>query len=334
MANTYGMHIPNGEIQDLDGLLSLGVSHYTLLHHELRYVPRLRAASPDGVIEMRFYLATWSALDPREWARRCADVYTRDRGGWSLQGLGCRVRPANEMNLLTEGGGDTPEAYRAINRWLAEFARAFRALVPGAVLHWPAVAYGHGEDEYGYALCRESVALYDVVCCHPYWFEPEQVTDRYYGARFELLHAAFPDTPVFCSEAGNFNVTRASTPDEMVAWFENLYRYPYVIGGTPFLWEDPTGAHRSNDWSRNPALIERVRNQSKRPVVQNINGGHTMAEFQVGPGIAAKMREHNDTPATNEWYPMPDVAMAFGTSGAMYVYVKSTNTNHRFPPDS
>lgn len=49
----------------------------------------------------------------------------------------------------------------------------------------------------------------------------------------------------------------------------------------------------------------------------------------VGPGVADKMRELDDTPATCEKYPFPgseadEVSLTWGVSGMCYVYLRST----------
>ncbi len=266
--NKYGIHLPNGGSDWLDALLRLGVSHYTLLHTESWAVPRLREASPDGVILVRFYLPRWSERNPRDWAAEC------ERLAQPTLGLGAHYTPANEQNLPEEGGGWSADWYKRIaewnDRWREEFQR--RTGVSADRLHWPAFAYGHSDDQndygyVGYEICRPAVERYGVIDVHPYWFQPEQRRNRYYGHRFILVHQLFPAKPIFCSEAGNFAVVRPSTPDEIIDWFESLYEFPYVLGGTPFIFRDPTGTHQQNDWGRSPEIERRVAAQPKRGVV-------------------------------------------------------------------
>jgi hypothetical protein len=266
--NKYGIHLPNGGNDWLADVLRLGVSHYTLLHTESWAVSRLREASPDGVILVRFYLPNWSARNPRDWAAEC------ERLAQPTLGLGVHYTPANEQNLPSEGGGWTADCYQRIadwnDQWREEFQR--RTGVGADRLHWPAFAYGHSDDQndsgyVGFELCRPAVERYGVIDVHPYWFAAEQRRDRYYGHRFVLVHQLFPAKPIFCSEAGNFAVERPSTPDEIIDWFESLYEFPYVIGGTPFIFRDPTQAHQVNDWGRNREIERRVVVQPKRSVI-------------------------------------------------------------------
>ncbi len=276
MPNKLGIHLPNGQLRDY-AVYELGVSHYTMLHGELYLLPRTLEAS-DGVVLVRFYLPAWTERNPRQWAAECAGIW--DSNAQLRQTERVHFTPANEMNLALEAFGagqeyrqpecETRGHYQRINDWLLawldEFAR--RTGCPAARLHWPAVAYGHSDDNpdrgfVGLEECRASVDAYGVLDCHPYWYVAGQIDSEWYGHRFVRLHGLFPDKPIFCSEAGNFNVTSPTTAGEIVSWFDSLYRYPYVIGGTPFIWEDPTGAHSPNDWSRNKAIGRAVRDAYK-----------------------------------------------------------------------
>ena len=265
--NKWGIHPPNGDIQD-ESIFDLGVSHFTLLHFQDKYLARLRNVSPDGIILVRFFLPNWSDRDPREWARECASIYNQ-RGYAQLR---VHVTPANEMNLPGEGGGWSAEDYRRINVWLLAWIDEFQLLTgcPTERTHWPALAYGHSDDQddYGYVgmeICRPSIERYGILDVHPYWGEPHQIQEEFYGHRFIKAHELFPETLIFCSETGNFAVDRDSAPAEIVQWFESLYAFDYVLGGTPFIWEDPTKHHQQNDWSRNPKIKEAVRNAFKGP---------------------------------------------------------------------
>lgn len=310
--NKFGIHLPNGPIRDPETMLELG-SHFTLLHFQAAWVPKLREVSPDGVILVRFYLPKWSERDPREWARACAEEYLRDRGGWSLASLGCDVTPANEQNLPHEGGGWTADWYRRINEWnlawLDEFRR--RTGCPRERTHFPAFAYGHSDDtndlgHVGLEICRQAIEAYGVLDYHPYWFEPDQVESEWHGHRFVQAWKLFPGKPIFCSEAGNFAVERASTPEELLRWFNSLYRYPHVIGGTPFIYEDPTGAHRPNDWSRNPEIARRIAAATK-PAVERSGAGVWPDET---PNPRPRSPQTDDAEA-NTMPKLPEPAMLF-----------------------
>lgn len=267
MVNLWGIHLSNGDIRD-ESIFDLGVSHFTLLHHQDTYLARLRNVSPDGIILVRFYLPKWSDRDPREWARECAAIYNQKL----YADHRVHVTPANEMNLIEEGGGWEKVWYQLINAWLLAWIDEFVFYTgcPVERIHWPALSYGHSDDmnDYGFIgmeICRPSIERYGILDVHPYWFEPSEVTDPFRGHRFIQAHKLFPGKLIFCSETGNFAVDRDSAPQEICQWFESLYAFDYVLGGTPFIWEDPTHAHQRNDWSRNPKIKEAVRLQYKRP---------------------------------------------------------------------
>ncbi len=259
MPNVFGVHFPNGTLRN-EEIYRLELSHCTLLHMQLGYIGRILAAF-DGIILCRFYLPRWSERDPRQWARECATIYRQQPNDARLH-----YTPANEMNLIHEGGGDTAEWYRRINDWLLAWLDEFRWATGCSPerLHFPAFAYGHSDDQddkgyVGMEICRAAIEAYGILDVHPYWYEPSQIASEFYGHRFVKAHRRFPTKRIFCSEWGNFNVTRQSTPDEFVTWNLSLYEHPYVIGGTGFIAEDPTGAHWQNDWSRNPRIYQRLK---------------------------------------------------------------------------
>ncbi len=309
--NKRGIHAPNnwGQRTDLDRFLALAdtVSHCTMLDGEADLVMVLHAHGLDGIALVRMYLAKWPDHNPEEWAEHCAAEYTRDRGGWTLQSVGAHLTPANEMNLEEEGGGSTEEWYRRINDWLVRWWERFTQLVPGIAdrLHFPAFAYGHSDDDAtrgycGMEICRPAIERFAVLDVHPYWFEPNQVADPYHGHRFVLSHALFPTKPIFLSEAGNFAVTRASAPDEMTQWFASLSVFPYVIGATPFIFRDPTGAHALNNWGANLEIEKRIiaiAGGTPPPIGGNVDTDKIKVYFQWSAARVAKGEDPRDVSA-------------------------------------
>jgi len=59
-----------------------------------------------------------------------------------------------------------------------------------------------------------------------------------------------------------------------------------------------------------------------------------VSEYNVGPGILAKMQEFGDSPATNEMYTGEIYSEAYGQTGARYVYIKSLNRTFRYNADA
>lgn len=267
LPSKYGIHTANGGDTLVEDALYLNVSHVTLLDLQAQCAKALHDAI-DGYLHLRFYLTNWYTVDPVYWARKCASRATQDRGGWTLLSLPRVIfSPSNEMNLPFEGGGWTEEWYIEINRWLLAWVREFRRLTGCSKerLMWSSLAPGHEEDVYGYDLCQESLAEFGMLGAHIYWFSRDQVSSEYYGRRYLSIHEDVPNLPLFIAEAGNFAITRDTTIQEFLEWFEELYNYPWVIGATPFIRSDPTGAHQSNDWSRNQNLVQTIHALVKKP---------------------------------------------------------------------
>ncbi|HID87701.1 MAG TPA: N-acetylmuramoyl-L-alanine amidase [Anaerolineae bacterium] len=275
-ANKYGIHCPNGRNPNFDLMMRMGCDCYTLLNVEdwLDVAREIRRRRPNAIILVRYYLPRWSEVDPVAWAEECARTYLAHKD------VTRHCTWANEQNLAVEGGGATRGWYERINEWNKRFILRFRGLAPDAILHYPAFAYGHNDDQddrgegwTGYELCRESIAYADVLDHHPYW-RPGGAglwddDAEWYAFRFAKAHAFFPDMPMFLSEVGNFSPTDHNFIDQILYYFGKLYEYPYVIGATPFIWADPTGHHAVNDWQRIPNLdrfVDRIAETPKPEV--------------------------------------------------------------------
>jgi len=267
--NRWGIHFANKNFRQMDRLLGLGVDNFTILHGEAGWLPQIRQARPNTVILVRHHLTNWAERDPGHWAKKCAQ---RADGmhQWTIHHT-----LANEQNLPEEGGGTSKEWYHRIDEWNFRSIIEFKALCPWAIVHWPALASGHSEDQddlgdgtIGYEICRRSVEASDVLDHHDYWHFPDQLFDselsKWYAFRFAKAHAFFPDKPIFVSECGWFY--QAQNPEaarHYKYFFEKLYDYPYVIGATPFIW-DSGPEHGPQIWVGNDALIDTVTQAEKR----------------------------------------------------------------------
>lgn len=350
MPDVGGSHAANGgNMVDKDALW-VNPSHVTMLHLQAQFARAIHDGI-DGILHVRFYLTNWSSADPLKWAQKCADelnaIRGDARGTFSLAGLPrVVVSPANEQNLTDEGGGKTQDWYVRINDWNLAWAREFKRITGWSKdrLMYPALCQGQNEEMFGYGLLESSVAEYGVLGVHGYWYTPVQISDPNYGARYVYANRAYPDIPIFVSECGNFAITRSTTVDEFRAYFTQIEQVPYIIGATPFIRTDPTQSFKTNDWSKNGALIDWMRNRKRTPHAVVIAptpipitppGDEPMpAPFSVGPGIANLMKVHGDTPQSNEWYPTgDDWCFAFGEFG-QYTYLKTTNTTYFTPFES
>jgi len=273
--NKWGGHWPNGAASaegtgfDRGELWGLGFDNWTILDLQAEEIPDLRRITPTGNIHVRFYLQNWYAVNAAVWGSKCGRRYTQTRyhngHPWSMKSLGCMYSLANEQNLPDEGGGWSEEWYRRIDAWNLEALAAFLA-ESGAEQRlsvYPALAYGHYEDVYGYELLRPSVDAHAIFAEHPYWFTLGQLLERSYGSRYEIAHEHFPTKPILCTELNGFDAMRPTLSIELLAWFRKAETVPYLLGGTAFILHDPTGAHRTNDLSRNPDVFRTLRDAQK-----------------------------------------------------------------------
>lgn len=260
----------------MDDFYSSGFQNYTVLHLNADLIPTIRQRSPDGRILVRMYTSNWYSLDPAQWAEEIA-AWANPR-----RDLNFELTWANEQNLDIEGHpqGASPSqfyppitVYQDINRWNMTVIQRLRALVPWATLHYPAFASGHSDDQnnagyVGLEICRPSIQAADIMDCHVYW-DPDTgplttFSPRGGGQRFVLTRNLFPNKPIYISEAGDFALEDARTPDQYVQWILSLYNYDYVIGATFFIW-DSDDANQVNIIQRNGALVNALKNATKDP---------------------------------------------------------------------
>ncbi|MBC7264222.1 MAG: N-acetylmuramoyl-L-alanine amidase [Chloroflexi bacterium] len=277
--NKFGIHLPNGgQYPAFNQMLSMGGDNYTLLDDPgwVDAIKRIKETRPNAVILVRYYHPAWWTVPADEWATMCAAKYDQHR----VFTRHCTW--ANEQNIEREAGINENDSasfrawYQRINEWNLAFIRNFRQLRPDAILHYPAFACGN-QDDYddkrwgwiGLEICRPSIEASDVLDYHPYWrgggFGLWDDNEMWYAFRFTLGHALFPDKPIYISETGNFSPRDYNFAEQMTHFFNRLYEYPYVIGATPFIWADPTGQHKVNDWQQNPNLGEVVRKIKDAP---------------------------------------------------------------------
>ena len=258
-----GIHLANGQDDHGSRIGIIENGCYTLLHHEINEIKNIPAGA---LILIRYYIANWSTIDPIEWADKCAATYQTHKNYTR------HCTWANEQNLADESGGvigatswgrrATRVDYEIIAAWNYAFIRRFLELCPDAILHYPAMAAGHSDDQddYGFVglnICRAGVELCDVLDVHCYPTLGKPVNNLHLGAaRVHLNHNLFPNKPLFISECGNFRVMESATPIhyEEMCWYWN--QYPWILGWTFFIAADPTKAHGQNDMSKNPNILD------------------------------------------------------------------------------
>lgn len=271
----FGIHLPNGDM-DLSKFSDVvGDGCYTLLHPQAGVLGELRRRQPSALVLVRMYTPNWCALDPRQWARDCAEVYRQ------VKGYTKHLTWANEQQLRDESGGvigadaghrATADDYRKIHTWnlawLDEFKR--QAGCADAILHYPAFATGHSDDQndYGFVgldICRPGIEQCHILDRHYYWDVNAGPEDKWGCQRIALAHALFPDHPIFVSEAGNFAVTDPRSPEQYAKAGYVWQALSYCLGWTYFIGADPTRAHQANDMSRNEDIFTALRNTTRMP---------------------------------------------------------------------
>lgn len=288
--NKFGIHGPNKNFRDIDGMLGMGMDCFTILQLNRDLLPRIRQARPNAVIDLRHYMPRWTDNDPIEWARICARIANEVRPYTLHHTL------ANEQNLPEEGGGMSRDWFVRINDWNLKSITEFKRLCPWAIVHWPALASGHSEDRddfgdgtIGYEICRPSIEAADVLDHHDYWNDRDQLFNadvaQWFAFRFARAHAFFPTKPIFISECGWMGHGQdPNAADHYLYFFGKLYNYPYVIGATPFIW-DSGPEHGGQIWVGNGRLIQAI-TQAQKPE----GGGMALPDWITD--IRAETTEH------------------------------------------
>jgi hypothetical protein len=314
--HSWGLHLPNGDFDLGRWVDVVGNGTYTLLHMQGNRLPELRRLAPEALVLVRMYLPNWSVVNPTMWAIECSEFYLRNRH------LTRHLTWANEQNLADESGGAvgavnggrraTEADYQAIHAWNLQFIKDFRARGGAdAILHYPAFATGHSDDQHdpqdpgwfvGLEICREGIDECEYLDRHYYPTLDKPVDDPYEGAaRVNLARRLYPGKRLFISEFANFRVTDPLTPDHLTKVGYYWQAIPDIDGFTGFIAEDPTRRHQDNDWSRNERLCAAYRETGphrlafpphdqvppRTPVV--VKPGHAEG-LDLGPGFAKASR--------------------------------------------
>lgn len=289
----WGLHLPNGPGMDIDRWIDVvGEGCYTLLHMQAlednaRVLRRIRERAPGALILVRYYEEDWYGLQPDQLATGDAlAVYQ------AIRPYTRHFTWANEQNLRAESKGKIGAAvgvrcsladYTVIAEWNERFIKAFRAAGGAdAVLHYPAFATGHSDDQRDYPeepfiglqVCQRGIAACEILDRHYYPEFGVPATDAYRGAaRVNLAASLFPAKPIFISECGDFATLAQGAPQHLLDMGYLWQGHPSVIGWTWFIAADPTGAHGANDMSRNPMLFAAIQNATKTQEDDAVDGG-------------------------------------------------------------
>lgn len=230
---------------------------YTIMHgsSSLEQVHFIKRRYPTSEILIRFHCPDWIDKDPEVWAGEVA------AGMHNYAGLTNRVTWANEQNLEPNACFNK-ERYQWLFSWNGRVAKRLRALKPDSILHLPAVAGGHSEDQddLGFVAfllpeALNAVSLCDYVDAHCYWSPIDgplqEMGERGGGLRYRKLYRLLANAcmpkPIWIDEAGPWGqpwkVEQVLAHSQAVA--ADGFHYC-----TYFLWADPTNnpGNTLNQW--------------------------------------------------------------------------------------
>jgi N-acetyl-anhydromuramyl-L-alanine amidase AmpD len=261
----FGLWASNGPPQDIDTMIGLAKDGaYTVLHEGAgaEQARKIVAQHPGATILVRHHCPAWPTTDPIRWAQEVAGRMARDYAPLGIT----RVVGANEPNL-EPAPNFTEENYRAFGRWYRAFAAEVKRLTPALLVHFPAWAAGHSEDQndlgfVGYLLPEvvEAIRLGDAINCHCYWDVNEGPLREMggFGGGLRYRHVARllrannilyqgGDYPLWVDEAGPW---AEPWRVEQTAAHSDAVRSDRLAGCTYFLWADPTNnpGNTINQW--------------------------------------------------------------------------------------
>lgn len=242
MYNRYGMHGPNKDPTAISSMVALGMDCYTVVD-KWEQVNQIRAARPNALILLRPFFAGGMANDPVLTAQRSCDhaIQFLDKTLHLVVG--------NELNIEGPFEALNPDSWKKMNEWVLKTVEVVRKNLPQAILHFPAISPGVGDDPDimnppGLGYCREAIEACDILDQHVYWpgrsapsWAWEQRFEDWYGRRMKWHHALFPNKYLFLSECGPDDVRPLGTAEDIIEWFRILEdEFAYVLGGSLFMW--------------------------------------------------------------------------------------------------
>lgn len=156
----------------------------------------------------------------------------------------------NEPNHVAgiEGWGQEDSHAVGFNSWFLGVYDQLRQACPWASLGFPGLAIPHRDLEW-ITICQEAVNHADWLGVHCYWQNPttndaNHMSD-FWGLRFKHYHGKFPNKDIHVTEFGNSNTQSGLPVDheriakEYVAYYGELYEYPYLKSANAFIMSAP-----------------------------------------------------------------------------------------------
>jgi hypothetical protein len=269
----FGFHAANKRPLNVDEMLDVGGTHYVVIVTDeipwLDMVKKIRVRRPLATILLRPYFVSDLFQNPIEVARWAynkilpALPYTK------------HIVVGNEFNIETPvfaAAMYLPQHWKVLNQWNVQSIRTLWGLNDELRIHWPAISPQVGDDKSqmnppGMEYCRESIEMADELDCHIYWPPGCHLQDCF-GLRYQWVHELFPNKTLFVSECGPNDVRRPDAGQEIVDWYKELQKYPYVRGTALFSWNWGEDNATWNYYDK-PDLVAKLTAFPKAPVAAN-----------------------------------------------------------------
>jgi len=249
-----GIYAPNKDPEEKETMISIfGNGCYSIVDkwHLLGYI---REKCPDATILMRPFFEGGMSRNPEEIANWACD-FVADK-----MHLSRHLVIGNELNLESPGFDHTNvDHWRSMDDWIYRTIQVVRARLPNAIMHWPALSPGIGDDPNvpptGMRCCERSINAADVLNVHTYWPDGQEGS-VWYGRRYEMVHELFPHKYMFLDECGPGELRRDNAAAEITQWIREVYSVDYVIGLTLFMWNWSVDPH---NYYNKPKILDALR---------------------------------------------------------------------------
>ena len=179
-----------------------------------------------------------------------------------LQPFAIKYEVHNEPNHLRgiEGWGQDDHHARDFNTWFLEVYDRLKQACPWASLGFPGLAIPHRDLEW-IDICQPAVQRADWLGVHCYWQNPTSADGNHlsdsWGLRFKSYHDRFPDKQIEITEFGNSNGQTPGFPvdpgkiaQEYVEYYQELFKYPYLLSASAFIMSAPQDEWQIFVWRR------------------------------------------------------------------------------------
>lgn len=260
---------------------------------------QLRDVNPDLDFVVRLYddrINVGYHPTPAEFADKFIPIMRQ------LQSYTVKFEVHNEPNHLQgiEGWGQDDHHARDFNTWFLEVYDRLKQACPWASLGFPGLAIPHRDLEW-VEICRSGVQQADWLGVHCYWQNPTFTEGNhladFWGLRFKHYHEKFPDKLIEITEFGNSNGQNPNYPvdptkiaQEYVEYYQELFKYPYLLSASAFIMSAPQGEWQVFVWRQESGhfqpIVEALRDMPRPPLVAPTVAEPPKPEPKPKPAVA------------------------------------------------